>query len=108
MKVEKGNKHDRMAIFNLGVYDDNHKEEILYDVVRSIVELERERRYYKLARIPVRTEKIDLTGIGMADAKVMTSLMDWKEFTDAFADTDIEAIFDTTPIYDRQSELLIN
>ncbi len=108
MKVEKGKKHDRVAIFNLGVYDDNHKEEILYDVVRSIVELERERRYYKLARIPVRTEKIDLTGIGMADAKVMTSLMDWKEFTDAFADTDIEAIFDTTPIYDRQSELLIN
>jgi hypothetical protein len=105
--VEKGKKHDRVAIFNLGVYDDNHKEEILSDVVYSIVELERERRYYNLARIPVKTEKIDLSGIGMADAEVMPSLMDWKEFTDTFADTDIDAVLDTSAIYDRQCELLI-
>ena len=105
--VEKGKKHDRVAIFNLGVYDDNHKEEILSDVVYSIMELERERRYYNLARIPVKTEKIDLSGIGMADAEVMPSLMDWKEFTDTFADTDIDAVLDTSAIYDRQCELLI-
>lgn len=108
MLVEKGKKHDRMALFNLGVYDDNHKEEILSDVVYSIVELERERRYYNLAKIPVKTEKIDLSGIGMADAEVMPSLMDWKEFTDTFADTDIDAIIDTTSIYDRKCELLIH
>lgn len=108
MKVEKDSKHDRVAIFNLGVYDDNHKEEILYDVVRSIVELEREQRYYKVARIPVKTEKIALSSIGMADAEMMSSLMDWKEFTDTFTDTDIDAALDTTAIYDRQCELLIN
>ena len=96
-----------VSIFNLGVYDDNHKEEILSDVVYSVVELERERRYYNLARIPVRTEKIDVSGIGMADAEVMSSLMDWKEFTDTFADTDIDAILDTAAIYDRQCELPI-
>lgn len=108
LHVEKGKKRDRVAIFNLGVYDDNHKEEILSDVVYSIVELERERRYYNLAQIPVKTEKIDLSGIGMADAEVISSLMDWKEFTDTFADTDIDAIIDTTSIYDRKSELLIH
>ncbi len=107
LQVEKGKKRDRVAIFNLGVYDDNHKEEILSDVVYSIVELERERRYYNLAKIPVKTEKIDLSGIGMADAEVISSLMDWKEFTDTFADTDIDAIIDTTSIYDRKCELLI-
>ena len=108
MIVEKGNKHDRVAVFNLGVYDDNHKEEILSDVVYSIVELERERRYYNLAKIPVKTEKIDLSGIGMADAEVISSLMNWKELTDTFADTDIDAIIDTTSIYDRKCELLIH
>lgn len=108
LQVEKGKKRDRVAIFNLGVYDDNHKEEILSDVVYSIVELERERRYYNLAKIPVKTEKIDLSGIGMADAEVISSLMDWKEFTDTFADTDIDAIIDTTSIYDRKCELLIH
>ncbi len=108
MKVEKGKKHDRVAIFNLGVYDDNHKEEILSDVVYSIVELERERRYYNLAKIPIKTEKIDLSGIGMADVEVLSSLMDWKEFSNTFADTDIDAALDTTAIYDRQYELLIN
>lgn len=106
--VEKGKKHDRMTLFNLGVYDDNHKEEILSDVVYSIVELERERRYYNLAKIPVRTEKIDLSCIGMADAEVMSSLMDWKEITNTFSDTDIDAVLDTTTIYDRQCELPIN
>jgi hypothetical protein len=44
----------------------------------------------------------------MADAEVISSLMDWKEFTDTFADTDIDAIIDTTSIYDRKSELLIH
>lgn len=107
MLVEKGKKHDRVTIFNLGVYDDNHKEEILSDVVYSIVELERERRYYKLARIPIITSKIDLSCIGMADTEVMSSLMDWKEFTDTFAGTDIDAILDTAAIYDRQCELPI-
>lgn len=108
MLVEKGKKHDRMTLFNLGVYDDNHKEEILSDVVYSIVELERERRYYKLARIPVKTEKIDLPSIGMSNAEVMPSLMDWKEFSNTFSDTDIDAIIDTTSIYDRKCELLIH
>ena len=108
MLVEKGKKHDRMALFNLGVYDDNHKEEILSDVVYSIVELERERRYYKLARIPVKTEKIDLPSIGMSNAEVMPSLMDWKEFSNTFSDTDIDAVLDTATIYDRQCELPIN
>lgn len=108
MLVEKGKKRDRVAIFNLGVYDDNHKEEILSDVVYSIVELERERRYYNLARIPVKTEKIDLSGIGMADTEVISSLMDWKEFSNTFSDTDIDAIIDTTSIYDRKCELLIH
>lgn len=108
LQVEKGKKHDRVAIFNLGVYDDNHKEEILSDVIYSIVELERERRYYKLARVPVKTEKIDLSGIGIADAEVMPSLMNWKEFTDTFVSIDIDAVLDTTAIYDRKCELLIN
>lgn len=121
VKVEKGikcgelptrtlahqRKHDRMTLFNLGVYDDNHKEEILSDVVYSIVELERERRYYNQARIPVQTGKIDLSGIGLADAEVMSGLMDWNEFADTFADIDIDAVLDTTAIYDRQCELLI-
>lgn len=121
LKVEKGikcgelptrtwahqRKHDRMTLFNLGVYDDNHKEEILSDVVYSIVELERERRYYNQARIPVQTGKIDLSGIGLADAEVMSGLMDWNEFADTFADIDIDAVLDTTAIYDRQCELLI-
>ena len=108
MKVEKGKKRDRVAIFNLGVYDDNHKEEILSDVIYSIVELEREQRYYKLAGISIKTEKIDLSSIGMADADVMPTLMVWKEFTDIFAGTDIDAVIDTTAIYDRQYEMLIN
>ena len=108
MKVEKGKKHDRVAIFNLGVYDDNHKEEILSDVLYSIVELERERRYYEQVKIPVKTEKIDLSGIGLADADVMLSLMNWKEFTDTFNDTNIDAVLDTTAIYDRQCEMLIS
>ena len=108
MLVEKGKKHDRMALFNLGVYDNNHKEEILSDVVYSIVELERERRYYKLAKIPVKTEKIDLSSIGMSNAELMPNLMDWKEFSNTFADTDIDAIIDTTSIYDRKCELLIH
>lgn len=107
MLVEKGKKHDRVAIFNLGVYDDNHKEEILYDVVRSIVELEREQRYYKLAKIPVKTEKIDSTCIGMAEAEVMSSFMDWKKFSDTFANIDIDVVLDTTAIYDRKCEVLI-
>lgn len=105
--VEKGKKHDRLTLFNLAVYDDNHKEEILSDVVYSIVELERERRYYNQAKISVKTEKIDLSGIGMADAEVMTSLLDWKEFSDTFADIDIDAVLDTTAIYNRQCEWLI-
>lgn len=108
MMVEKGERHDRVAIFNLGMYDDNHKEEILFDVIYSIVELERERRYYKLARIPVKTEKIDLSGVGMAEAEVMLSLMDWKEFTRTFDGTDVDAVLNTTAIYDRKCELLIN
>ena len=108
MKVEKGKKRDRVAIFNLGVYDDNHKEEILSDVIYSIVELEREQRDYKLAGISIKTEKIDLSSIGMADADVMPTLMVWKEFTDIFAGTDIDAVIDTTAIYDRQYEMLIN
>lgn len=107
LQVEKGKKHDRVAIFNLGVYDDNHKEEILSDVIYSIVELERERRYYKLAKIPVKAEKIDLTCVGMADAEVMPSLMDWTEFIDIFANIDIDTVLDTTAIYDRQCELPI-
>lgn len=96
-----------MTLFNLGVYDDNHKKEILSDVVYSIVELERERRYYNQARIPIQTEKIDLSGIGLADAEVMSGLMDWNEFADTFSDIDIDAVLDTTAIYDRQCELLI-
>lgn len=107
LQVEKDKKHDRVAIFNLGVYDDNHKEEILYDAVYSIVELERELRYYKLAKIPVKTEKIDLSGIGMADAKVMPGLIDWKEFTSTFEGMDVDVVLNTTTIYDRKCELLV-
>lgn len=81
--------------------------EVMFDVVYSIVELERERRYYNQARIPVQTGKIDLSGIGLADAEVMSGLMDWNEFADTFADIDIDAVLDTTAIYDRQCELLI-
>ena len=108
MTVNKGKKHDRVALFNLGVYDDNHKEEILSDVVYSIVELERERRYYKLAEIPVETERISLSGIGMPNAEVLPSLIDWNDFANTFNDTDIDAVLDTTAIYDRQCELLIH
>ena len=108
MQVQKGKKSDHVAIFNLGVNDDSHREEILYDVVRSIVELERERRYYRQAGISVKAEKIDLSGIGMADAEVMQSLMDWKEFTSIFNGIDIDAVLDTTAILDRQCEPLIH
>lgn len=106
--VEKGKKHDRIALFNLGVYDDDHKEEILSDVVYSVVELERERRYYQLAHIPINTEKIDLSSLGMTEIEVMPNIMNWKDFTDTFQGIDIDDVIDTAPIYDRQCELLIN
>lgn len=108
LRVEKGKKRDRVAIFNLGVFDDDHKEEdILYDVVHSIVELERERRYYKLCGIPVNSEKIDLIDIGLPVVEVIPSLMSWQEFPDTFRKTDIDDAIDTTDIYDRLFEKLI-
>jgi aminoglycoside phosphotransferase family enzyme len=97
-----------VAIFNLCVFDDDHKEEdILYDVAYSIVELERERRYYKLCSIPVNSEKIDLIDIGLPVVEVIPSLMSWQEFPDTFRKIDIDDTIDTTDIYDRLFEKLI-
>ncbi|MBR1550651.1 MAG: hypothetical protein IJ634_08470 [Bacteroidales bacterium] len=107
MIVEKGKKRDHVAIFNLGVYDDEHKEDILSDVAYSIVELERERRYYQLAQIPKETERIALAGIGMPDVEVIPSIMDWQDFSNTFCGIDIDDIIDTTTILNRQCEPLI-
>lgn len=107
MNVEYKNLSDRLTIFNLGRYDDSHKEDTLYDVIHFIVELERERKYYKLAKIPVSTETIDLTDIGMAETEVMPSIMDWREFSETFAETNIDLVFDTEAFITRQREPLI-
>lgn len=106
--VEKGKKHDRVAIFNLGVYDDDHKEEILSDVVYSIVELERERRYFQRARVPIETISVDLSGVGMGKTVIIPSIIDLKDFNETFGGADIYDTIDPTSIYDRQYELLIN
>ena len=106
--VEKGKKHDRVAIFNLGVYDDAHKEDILSDVVYSIVELVRERRYYQLAKVPIETEKVDLSGVGFDKIEIIPGIMNLKDFNKTFGGVDFYDVIDTTPIYDRQCDLLIN
>lgn len=108
MMVEKGKKNDRVAIFNLGVYDDDHREEILSDVVYSIVEQERERRYYQLARVPIETKKFDLSDVGLDKIEIIPGIMDLENFRDTFIGTDVYGAFDMTPILDRQCELLIN
>ena len=108
LMVENGKKHDRVTIFNLGVYDDGHKEEILSDMVYSIVELERERRYYQLAIVLIETEKVDLSDVGMDKIEVIPGIMDLKDFLDAFSGTDVYETIDPTPILDRQCELLVN
>lgn len=106
--VENGKKHDRVALFNLGVYDDGHKEEILSDVVYSIVELERERRYYQLAKVLIETETVDLSDVGLDNIEIIPGIIDLKDFNETFNGTDVLEVIDTTPIFDRQCELLIN
>ena len=108
LMVDKGRKHDRVALFNLGVYDDDHKEEILSDVVYSIVELERERRYYQLARVPIETEKVDLSGVGMDEIEIIPGIMDLNDFNKTFSGADVYDAIDAPPIHDRRYELLIN
>lgn len=106
--VEKGKKHDRVAIFNLGVYDDDYREEILSDMVYSIAELERERRYYQLARLPIEAEQVDLTGVGLNNIEILPGIIEMKDFKETFRGTDVSDVIDTTPILDRQCELLIH
>lgn len=108
LMVDKGRKHDRVALFNLSVYDDDHKEEILSDVVYSIVEMERERRYYQLARVPIETVTVDLSDVGLDNNEIIPGIIDLKDFNETFNGTDVLEVIDSSPIYDRQCEILIN
>ena len=108
LMVEKGGKHDRVSIFNLGVYDDDRKEEILSDVVYSIVELERERRYYQLARVPIETVTVDLSDVGLDNIEIIPGIIDLKDFNETFNGTNVLEAIDSSPVYDRQCEILIN
>lgn len=126
MRVEHGNKKDRLNLLDLGIYDDNMKYELFTGLVYSLVEQGRECDYYykywannkdKNFDLDFELEVTDLylndigipehLGIVMFHGNLHPDIIDWVKFLHDFKGNNINELPDADWIMDRYNSSTI-